>query len=503
MMFSKYNIIYSGNQTFLVYSPGKNEEINYSQVEMFENQKYKEYFLSFECTKNRQTNRIIFNITGLTSLSEYIKTNLMQEQYFEIITGIQKITSFCEESSMSFGNLICNPKYMYYHYVSKKLYMAYVPLKNPNAICDSIPECLQKIHKSTQNIVITDGNYMKKYEDYLNQFQKKRGKKNDTQIFSPYSLLHFLNKNETPSQSADISKTSHSVIDDTDPYSVEYDIGLQTERVFPSGKIQSDLSVQDNQTGSKLSESSQTDQPQGLVFPSSPTVIAGNQPPVQNISEAYLISENGTKYIINEDYYTIGRQAPKSLILTPIDISRFHAVIEKKSDGYYITNKSTSGGTFINENFEDRINTEKLKDGDRIYFYRTKFTFGCVCTQQDTSSSATVIIQESSPTFIADNSDLQRNQPIANEKPLAYLIKCSDNTSIKVTHYPFTSAAVTGIVFYTRSIDKMTHLFIQNMSCESLVFQNKQNIPKGETSEIFSGCILCVNGEQYKFMVEN
>ena len=526
-MFGKYNVIYSGNQTFLVYSPNKNEEINYSQVEMFENEKYREYFLSFECTKTKQTNRIIFNITGLTALSEYIKTNLMQDQYFEIISGIQKITSFCEESSMSFDNLICNPKYMYYHYVSKKLYMAYVPLKNPHAICDSIPECLHKIHKNTKNIVITDGNYMTKYENYLNQFQVKKGKKNNTQVFSSNSLQHFFNKNENIIQPVEMTKTSHSIIDDTTPYGSEYDIGLQIANVMPpennpapshsfhpSQQNQMNThSVHPAQMNGGYNEPQQVNTGQKPYFPpSSPTVIADSSasspPPAPApapavLPDAYLVGDDNIRHDINESVFTIGREAPKSLIRTSIDTSRSHAVIEKKPDGYYIQNLSTSGGTFLNESFAQSISSAKLSDGDRIYFYRTKFTFRYVPAVQNQGSSPTVIAPASSPTFIAGSSDVQENQNDVNERPLAYLIRCSDNMSIKVTHYPFTCSAVPGIIFFNNVKLNRTVLFVQNISCSSLVFENVKNIGQGEKSEIFSGCSLYINGDKFTFQVEN
>ena len=192
--FFAFKTVYSQNKTFLVFSISRKEEINYSQVQMLENEAYRDYILPFQCTKTASTNKISFDVSGLTSLSEYLKTEMRQEQYFEIISGIQKIISFCQKSYLSLDNLVCDTKYMYYHNTLKKILMLYIPVKNPHYIRDSIPDCLKKIHNSAKGIIITDGNYMNKYEGYLERFSSSN-KKNSTNSFSPYSLLHFFNEN--------------------------------------------------------------------------------------------------------------------------------------------------------------------------------------------------------------------------------------------------------------------------------------------------------------------
>ena len=511
MLFSKFQVIYSGNKSFLIFSPSKDEEINYSQVDMFENSKYREYFLHFECTKNKQVTRISFDITGLTSLSEYIKTSLTQEQYFDIILEIQRIASFCRDASLSFDNLICDPKYIYYHYVSKKLYMAYAPLKNPHCICDDLPVCLNKIHKNAKNIIISDGNYMTRYENYLSRFSSKKGKKSGGQVFSPDSLQHFFNKNEDLIQSNEV-QSSETVKTDSQPYVGEYDICSQISNTsFNTSVSNSEHSSSHSYHNSTFEGRNSNEHSASIsgnnsaqnYVSSSPTVLGNSENRAVYSSgqsecngQAYLVSQSGEKVDISCNPFTIGRQEPKSLILNSADISRSHAVILKREDGYYIKNESQSGGTFLNENFSDRINERKLSDGDRIYFYRTCYTFKY--DSVPSSSSATIINSGSSLTVISGSS-----VAVVRERPLAYLRRFSDNSSIQITRYPFTSEIISGVVFYSKVVNNRTVIFVENSSCQYLVFENVKSIGRGERAEIFSGCCLNINGEQYSFSVEN
>ena len=118
-----FKTTYEGNKTYLVFSIEKKEEINYSEVQMLEKDAYRSYFLPFQCTKTSRSNKISFDVSGLTALSEYLKTEMKQDQYFELISDIQKIISACQKAYLSYDNLVCDPKYMYYHNTLKKVLM--------------------------------------------------------------------------------------------------------------------------------------------------------------------------------------------------------------------------------------------------------------------------------------------------------------------------------------------------------------------------------------------
>ena len=518
LIWKRFDIVFVGVDTFLVVSLKKNEQISYSQNTMIENNdKYNKYFLKFSRpTVTAKINKISFNITGLVSLSEYMKSPLSQEQYFDIIKGIEKIVSFCKESSISAENLVCKPEYIYYDSKTKNVYMAYVPFQTPHSLCGSVAECLSKIHKKAKNVVVTDINYMKRYEELLENISSKKTGKAHKQQFFPEYLQHFFMENDMMAYAAEKENEKQQGKEKQQPYDTEYDIGAQIEfdekelgrQNFSTNVTGNNNFDNQNDIGNSLNNGT-----------SSPTFIPTNRdrtPPKNNVCEpcnvppAYLEDKEFQKFYIDSDEFTIGREPPKSLCLYSRDTSRDHAVIRRKNDGYYITNHSTSGGTFLNEDFRNRITDDhKLNDGDRIYFYRTCFSFHY---EPVSASSKTVINTNlvSSSTVIIDESagnDRGGVPPVQeNSRPLAYLIRCADGLRIKVTHYPFTSQYIPGVIFFRNdSKDRKDRVIIlvHNIDCPSLNFENLRNIPVGGKEEIFSGCILSVNGEKYKFIAEN
>ena len=72
---------------------------------------------------------------------------------------------------------------------------------------------------------------------------------------------------------------------------------------------------------------------------------------------------------------TIGRD-PKSDIVIKDDplVSRRHAIIEKEDNVYYITDKGSTNGTYVNNNPIPKYKQYKLKRGAVIQIGKTKLT---------------------------------------------------------------------------------------------------------------------------------
>lgn len=71
------------------------------------------------------------------------------------------------------------------------------------------------------------------------------------------------------------------------------------------------------------------------------------------------------EYEIKEEVITIGREANNKYVIADSSVSRLHALIEKREDGYYLVDKNSSNGTFVNGkkvsseqklNHEDKVN---------------------------------------------------------------------------------------------------------------------------------------------------
>lgn len=477
-----FKTVYSQNKTYVVYSIGKKEEINYTQVQMLEKPSFREYFVPFQCTKTHSVNKISFDISGLTSLSEYLKTDLTQEKYFEIISGIQRIASFCQKSYLSADNLVCSLNYMYYHNVQKKVLMAYVPVKNPHYVCDGLGQCLLRIHKKARNVIITDGNYMQKYEAFLQRYAMaagKRKRKRNQQPFSPNALLHFFNENRM--------NTTYSDPDDL------------IEHLTPNLAD----NKQESQNYSIMGQMEQEPVPHGApAVPSAPQKAAASpepEAPKKTVSEtvirkrtrASLTDSRGNIFHVTGPVFRIGRNYDNDLVVNEATVSGFHAEIICDDDGYTLRDLSTNG-TFINDTRHEAKNT-RLKDGDLILLDEFAYRFRIEVKAEEPGRNETD--GRIAPTYTV-------SQKRHSEKPLAYLKRVTDGSEISISRFPFESGELPGLVLSSEHSWNRLEIYAENTGCESLLFQSV-SIARGAKMKIFSGCALVVNGERFRFQIEN
>ncbi|OHD70982.1 MAG: hypothetical protein A2W19_07615 [Spirochaetes bacterium RBG_16_49_21] len=74
-----------------------------------------------------------------------------------------------------------------------------------------------------------------------------------------------------------------------------------------------------------------------------------------------------------EKIITIGRDAMNSIVISddPL-VSRQHAIIEKEGAGYYVMDKNSTNGTYVNNNPLKKDARHELKPGDVITIGKTK-----------------------------------------------------------------------------------------------------------------------------------
>lgn len=69
---------------------------------------------------------------------------------------------------------------------------------------------------------------------------------------------------------------------------------------------------------------------------------------------------------------TIGRHQESAIFLDDVTVSRNHAVILHKQDGYYVQDQGSLNGTYVNR---VRVETQKLSDGDQLQIGKYKLIF--------------------------------------------------------------------------------------------------------------------------------
>ena len=80
----------------------------------------------------------------------------------------------------------------------------------------------------------------------------------------------------------------------------------------------------------------------------------------------------GGLFTISDDAFVIGRESAASLCVADASVSRRHSLIEKKDEGYTITDLESLNGTFVND---VPVRSRKLEHGDRVRIGESQFLF--------------------------------------------------------------------------------------------------------------------------------
>ena len=98
----------------------------------------------------------------------------------------------------------------------------------------------------------------------------------------------------------------------------------------------------------------------------------------------YMDRENVLReFEVGDEVITMGREATNKIVIADPSVSRAHAYIEKRSDGYYLIDKNSSNGTFINGK---KISQQKLNHNDKLNLGSASLVF------EDEQEGATFIL---------------------------------------------------------------------------------------------------------------
>ena len=428
----------------------KKERINESLLQSIKQKNYSE-FLNAMWTKSGGFNKLTYEISNLVSLSEYIKAEMPQEKYFDIISQIQKTYEKCCKSSMPANNLICDLKYTYYHPMKKKLYMAYAPVIN-GKYTSNIVKFLYSLNRKA-SVIVSDSNIMNKYKEFLETHLFRQKKNKDKNLaFSYNDLYNFLHdyemKKETVVSASDVSPSEPAVA----PHDNYFRPAQKSEKKS-TGTI----------------KASQLDK--------SPKPLQKTE----KNSVPYLQSSDGAVYCIDHVPFSIGRHSSSDIILNNLNISSYHASIVSENGSYFLKDKNSTNGVFINGK---KIKYEKLDDNTVFKIYDIPFTFH---SNHELLSADTGILP--AQTCEAKSHELTEGYE-------AYIQNASSSDKFYIISYPCTHRDLPGI----KIIKHDNQVIIRNISCPSLQIET-ETVSEGCEFSLYSGCSFCVGAEKYIFYV--
>ncbi|OZG53246.1 FHA domain-containing protein [Pseudoscardovia radai] len=81
---------------------------------------------------------------------------------------------------------------------------------------------------------------------------------------------------------------------------------------------------------------------------------------------------SGSRYLLDEDRVTVGRDASSDIMLDDGTVSRQHAVFVRKDGHYSIEDVGSLNGTYVNRR---RVDSAQLKSGDELMIGKFRLVF--------------------------------------------------------------------------------------------------------------------------------
>ncbi len=448
-------LLYQDCDSFMQAGLKKRDRINEEQLKFINSSKDKG-FLPIRWEKTSARNVLRYNVSNMTALSEYVKQNMSQDKYFGIICQFQRIYEFCSKTEgLSVDNLILSDlKNLYFDVDKQKLYVAYLPLNEHLYKCSNVVKFLSKLHKSAR-VSVTNGVVMQKYRFFLEDSMSKQTSKSPRNGGLSYDQL----------------------------YSLLHDVLLLTVEEEQKSIVTQAPKEEHVSTDTVIVDRNSADDEEG-----DHTVLVNRK---TEECLAFLKDENNREYPIEHVPFTIGRRQENDLPLTDKGtVSKLHAAITFEDGKWYIEDKGSANGTFLNNFVEnsERVTKDELASGDVIYIYDVPFVFTV-----SGSDSATVPV----------NSDGSKKEP-ANKKVkrIAYFINSSSKEKIPVFVYPFTCAELSGVIIDRENNGSRHSISVENIACNSLSVEDEA-VPAGSRTSLFSGCKILYHGITYTFYEEN
>lgn len=81
---------------------------------------------------------------------------------------------------------------------------------------------------------------------------------------------------------------------------------------------------------------------------------------------------SGSRYLLDEDEITVGRDPSSDILLDDSTVSRTHAVFRRVNGNYSVIDAGSLNGTYVNR---QRVNSQELKNGDEIILGKFRLVY--------------------------------------------------------------------------------------------------------------------------------
>jgi pSer/pThr/pTyr-binding forkhead associated (FHA) protein len=80
----------------------------------------------------------------------------------------------------------------------------------------------------------------------------------------------------------------------------------------------------------------------------------------------------GSTFLVKDEETTVGRDTGSAIFLDDITVSRRHAIIQRRDDGWFVIDSGSLNGTYVNG---EQVDETKLATGDELQIGKFQLTF--------------------------------------------------------------------------------------------------------------------------------
>ncbi len=80
----------------------------------------------------------------------------------------------------------------------------------------------------------------------------------------------------------------------------------------------------------------------------------------------------GESFTVDRERTSIGRRPESDVFLDDVTVSRDHALLTRRGDGWHLDDMGSLNGTYVNRS---RIESQRLEEGDELQIGKYKLTF--------------------------------------------------------------------------------------------------------------------------------
>jgi pSer/pThr/pTyr-binding forkhead associated (FHA) protein len=80
----------------------------------------------------------------------------------------------------------------------------------------------------------------------------------------------------------------------------------------------------------------------------------------------------GSTFLLKDEETTVGRDTGSAIFLDDITVSRRHALVQRRDEGWFVIDSGSLNGTYVNG---EQVDETKLATGDELQIGKFKLTF--------------------------------------------------------------------------------------------------------------------------------